>query len=353
MIFVNHMKSAKAAKDYYSQHIAPDDYYVKDGVEMPGIWHGLGAEKLGLSGKVNKKDIFAIFENKDPSTGEKLTPRTKDNRRVMTHMTFDAPKEVTLAYELGGDERILGAFRESVRETMGEIEQSVQTRVRKGGKDEDRTTGNLIWAENIHRTTRPVEGTPDPQLHAHSVILNATLCDQENHYKALQLGDVVRDKGYYQAAFHSRLAGKLKDLGYGIEKHGNSFTLSGISRDTVEAFSRRSAVIDAEAARLGIDDQASKGKLGRRTLEKKAALPATTEELREDWRKRATPEQLTEIESARNSADRGDASITPDQAKEYALAHSFQNAPAISVSASKLRRLPTALAQCCRKMLPI
>src|SRR5262249_54767516 len=151
-------------------------------------------------------------------------------------------------------ERILDAFRQSVRETMADIERDAKTRVRKLGSDEDRVTGNVIWSENIHRTTRPVDGTPDPQLHAHAVVLNATWDDKENRWKALQLGDVYRDKGFYQAAFHARLAGKLKELGYGIEKDGNSFTLSGVSRDLVDRFSRRSAIINEEAQRRGITD---------------------------------------------------------------------------------------------------
>src|SRR5262249_5102907 len=116
------MGSVKAAKDYYTQHIAPGDYYHKDGAEMPGTWHGAGAERLGLSGEVQQKDIFALLENRNPETGEQLTPRMKDNRRVMTDVTLDAPKAVTLAYEVGGDERILDAFRQSVRETMADIE---------------------------------------------------------------------------------------------------------------------------------------------------------------------------------------------------------------------------------------
>jgi conjugative relaxase-like TrwC/TraI family protein len=105
MIFINHMKSAKAAKDYYSQHIAPGDYYSKDAAEMKGIWHGLAAEKLGLSGDVKQQDVFILCDNLDPMTKKQLTPRMKDDRRVVTDFTYDAPKSVTLAYELGGDER--------------------------------------------------------------------------------------------------------------------------------------------------------------------------------------------------------------------------------------------------------
>jgi conjugative relaxase-like TrwC/TraI family protein len=250
MIFINHMKSARAAKDYYSQHIAPGDgkYYANDPAELKGVWHGRAAGMLGLSGEVTQKDFFTLCDNINPETGKQLTPRMDDDRRVLTDFTFDAPKAVTLAYELGGDERILTAFRQSVRETMAEIEQSVETRVRRKGADEDRTTGNMVWAEHIHRTTRPVDGSPDPQLHAHATILNATYDSTENRWKAIQLGNIVRDKGYYQAAFHARLAGRLHDLGYGIEKHGNSFTLAGISRDTVEQFSRRTAVISVSSS---------------------------------------------------------------------------------------------------------
>src|SRR5208283_5269848 len=191
MIFINHQKSASAAKDYYTQHIAPGDgryYSQENAAQMKGVWHGCGAEMLQLSGEVRQEDFFKLCDNINPVTGEKLTQRNREDRRVMSDLTFDAPKSVTLAYELGGhngggDSRILEAFRESVREAMAEIETNVQTRVRKNGADGDRLTGNLIWAEHIHRTTRPVTdkkdtgkavSTPDPQLHAHATVLNAT-----------------------------------------------------------------------------------------------------------------------------------------------------------------------------------
>jgi len=226
---------------------------------MKGIWHGLAAERLGLSGEVKKDDVFELCENRDPSTGEQLTARTDKDRRVLTDFTFDSPKSVSLAYELGGDERILDAFRNSVRETMADIESETQTRVRKGGADENRATGNMAWAENIHRTTRPVDGVPDPQLHCHATVFNATWDGTENRWKAIQLGDVVRDKGYHQAAFHARFASKLKGLGYGIEKDGTSFALAGVSRDLVDRFSRRSAIINEEAQKRGITDADAKG----------------------------------------------------------------------------------------------
>jgi len=344
VIFVNHVKNASQAKDYYSQHLAPGDYFIgKDAAEMKGQWHGRGAKMLHLSGEVAHDDFLKLCDNINPSTLEKLTARTKDDRRVLTDFTFDAPKSVSLAYELGKDERVLGALRVSVRETMAEIETAAQTRVRKGGKDVDRKTGSMLWAEHIHRTTRPVDGSPDPQLHCHATVFNATFDSVENRWKAIQLGDIVRDKGYYQAAFHSRLAGKLKDLGYGIEKDGNSFRLAGIERATVEKFSRRTAVIEAEAERLGIDDAKSKGQLGRRTREKKSKEPVSMSALRTKWDSRLTPEERLAIKTAGSGLARGDDAITPEQAKEFAMEHSFQNASAVSEKRLKAEALTYAV----------
>jgi len=70
---------------------------------MKGIWHGKGAERLGLSGEVRQEDFFKLCDNINPSTGKQLTPRIRDDRRVMTDFTFDCPKDVSLVYELGGD----------------------------------------------------------------------------------------------------------------------------------------------------------------------------------------------------------------------------------------------------------
>lgn len=335
MIFINHVTGASQAKDYYSQHISPGDYYGKDSAEMKGQWHGRGAQMLGLSGEVNQADFFSLCDNTNPVTKEQLTPRMRGDRRVLSDVTFDAPKSVSLALEIGGengtgDARILPAMQDAVRETMAQMELAAQTRVRKNGGDTDRVTGNMIWAEHVHRTTRPVDGVPEPQLHIHATVINATYDSVEKKWKAVQLSDLFRDKGYYQAAFHTRLAAKLKQLGYAIEKDGNSFKLAGIDRGAVEKFSHRTAVIEAEAERLGITDAKAKGELGRRTREKKSKSPVGMSELRAEWNSRLAPEERRALRSAADGLVKGDAPITPEQAKEYALEHSFTNASAVS-----------------------
>jgi conjugative relaxase-like TrwC/TraI family protein len=336
MIFINHFSNAKSAQDYFVRHLAVGDYYHgKDAAEMPGVLGGKGAERLRLSGELKKEDFFALCQNGDPNTGEQLTPRTKDSRRVVTDFTFTAPKSASLALELGGpegkgDERVLKAFQDAVQETMIEIEKDARTRVRKGGKDEDRVTANLTWGAHIHRTARPVEGSPDASLHGHVLVFNATYDSVEKRWKAVQLGDIVRDKGYYQAVADSRFAAKLKALGYGIHKDGKTFRIAWIDKATADKFSRRTAIIDAEAERLGIEDAATKGSLARRTREKKSDKPLSMSELRAGWDARLTDDEREAIRTAGNGHHPGDASITPDQAKAYALEHSFQNFSAVS-----------------------
>src|ERR1700733_9646531 len=228
MLFITPQANAKQAKDYFTQHMDRADYYLKDAPEIAGEWHGLGAELLGLSGTVDKERYFQLCDNINPATGESLTPHTKTNRRVLYDFTFDAPKSVSLAYEIGGDERVLDAFRSAVKDTMSEMEGSMMARVRRQKRFEDRSTSNMVWAEFIHRTTRPVDGLPDPQLHCHAVAFNCTYDAEEDRFKAAEFSNLVRDKGYYQAAFHSRFAESLSALGYGIERDGSSFRLAGI-----------------------------------------------------------------------------------------------------------------------------
>jgi conjugative relaxase-like TrwC/TraI family protein len=339
MLFITPATGTKQAKDYFTRHMATSDYYMRDAQEIAGQWHGRGAELLGLSGTVDKDSYFRLCENINPETGEPLTVRTKAERRVLYDFTFNAPKSVTLAYELGGDDRVLDAFRDAVKDTMGEMENAMQVRVRKNGAQEDRITSNMVWGEFIHRTSRPVDGKPDPQLHCHAVAFNATFDPEEERWKAAEFGNMVRDKGYYQAAFHSRLAGNMAALGYGVERDGNSFKLAGIERDACEIFSRRSAVIDAEAQRLGITNPEDRRKLGRSTREAKAAEQMSVSELCEEWRSRITPEELSAITEARRGQE--SQGLHASAAVDYAVLHSFERASAIT----KKNLLKTALIQ--------
>src|SRR5690606_33723358 len=132
------------------------------------------------SGEVEKADWDALCDNRDPRDGTSLTARQKSNRRIGYDFNFHAPKSLSVLYALTEDERILEAFRAAVNDTMEDIESEVQTRVRKAGANDLRESGNALWGEFVHTTARPVDGVPDPHLHAHCFVFNTTFDGTES-----------------------------------------------------------------------------------------------------------------------------------------------------------------------------
>ncbi len=121
MLRINQNNSAAGAMSYYSTA----DYY-SEGQELVGQWRGEAAKRLGLAGTVQKETWDALCQNRHPTTGDTLTLRQKQHRRVGYDFTFDVPKSVSVVYSLTKDERILDAFRESVNETMRDMESEMQ-----------------------------------------------------------------------------------------------------------------------------------------------------------------------------------------------------------------------------------
>ena len=244
MLRITQNISAAGAQSYYSTA----DYY-SEGQELVGQWRGDGAKRLGLSGNVQKEDWDRLCDNKHPATGAPLTLRQKSNRRVGYDFNFHVPKSVSVLYSLTKDERILDAFRTSVDETMRDMEAEIKTRVRKAGKNADRTTGNMVWGEFVHFTSRPVGGLPDPHLHAHCFVFNTTWDQQENAWKAGQFDGLKRDAPYFEGVFHSTLAGRLTQLGLKVERTRTGWEIAGVPISVVRKFSRRTALIEGEARR--------------------------------------------------------------------------------------------------------
>ena len=256
---------------YYIKRKSLEAYY-SDNQEFNGYWGGKAAKMLGLEGHITELEFSRLSENLHPKTGERLTSKMNPARRSGFDITFDCPKSVSLVYAHSRDDRIIWAMRQAVSDISNEIEQSIATRVRAGlGKssDKDRTTGNFATAEIIHLTARPENGFPDPHLHLHLVVFNATLDPVEKKWKAIQMGDVHEEMPYYQAAFHMKLAENLKKLGLDIVPTKDAFEIAGIPRDLIEKFSRRTKKINETAERLGITDPAQKAKLGALTRERK------------------------------------------------------------------------------------
>lgn len=327
MLRIHTNTNSAVAKSYFSSA----DYY-SEGQELLGVWRGKGARVLGLSGEVGRQEWDRLCENLNPTTGGSLTQRQKAERRVGYDFTFDVPKSVSLLYGLTGDERILDAFRTSVDETMNELEAEAKTRVRVNGQNEDRTTGNLVWGQYVHFTSRPVDGVPDPQLHAHCFVFNATWDRHESRWKAAQLGGIKQDAPYFQAAFDARFAQQLSDMGLAIERTRTGWDIAGLDKPALDRFSRRTAQIEERAKELGITDPKEKAELGAKIREKKAKH-LSMEDLRSQWRSRLIAEEAGTIAAQQRALGVEPRAQRPEAAREavrFAAEHCFVRASVIA-----------------------
>jgi len=324
-----------------SRYYTTSDYYTEE-QELTGVWRGDGARRLGLSGDIEKADWEKLCDNKAPD-GKQLTARQRADRTVAYDFNWHAPKSLSLLYSMSKDERLLDAFRDAVDGTMHGMEAEMATRVRKGGKNEERTTGNMAWGEYIHFTSRPVEAVPDAHLHAHCVVFNATFDEEEQAWKAGQFRELKRDAPYFEAVFHSRLAHRLHELGLPIERTKHGWEISGVGRELVGKFSRRTRQIEDKAKELGIDDAEAKAELGAKTREKKQKS-LSFRQLQETWRDRMTPKEVDALAALAwrvgedpKPAD-GNASA---RALDYAMSHVFERksvVPERTLLAAALKR---------------
>jgi len=284
--------SSAQAKSYFSTA----DYY-REGQELVGQWRGEGAKRLGLDGTIGTDHWNALCDNQHPQTAEQLTLRNKSFRRIGYDFNFHVPKSVSVLHALTQDDRLLDSFRDAVRETMDDIEAEMQTRVRKRGLHEDRTTGNMVWGEFVHFTSRPVDEIPDPHLHAHCYVFNTTFDPLEEVWKAGQFGNIKRDAPYFEGKFHVRLAHKLTELGLEVERNKTGWEIAGITPSIVDKFSRRTAEIENEAKRKGITNPVEKAELGAKTRDRKRKdLPMDV--LRELWQSWLSEDERDSISRA-------------------------------------------------------
>ncbi len=349
MLRITANKSAAGATKYFDEGLSKSDYYAQKG-EIIGKWGGKGAKLMNLQGEVTKKEFELLAYNKNPETGEQLTARNSSSRRVGYDFTFDVPKSVSIIYSQTKDKDILHAFENAVDETMTEIEENASTRVRARGKNENRLTENLVWGTFTHEEARPVGGIPDPHLHQHVFVFNATYDQKEEKFKAAQFGDIKANAPYFEAVFHSRLAGKLQEAGYQIERSEKHFEVKGFERSTIEKFSNRTRLINQKAEEMGLTYPEDMGNLGAITRENKRT-GYDRENIRLQWRSRLSEKELELIMNAKGDPPSGGGGgtsplsrlmdrdiaienkkgkVTAKEALNYALDHTLERKSVVS-----------------------
>ena len=329
MLRIVQQQHAGAAKGYYRS-----GYYAEGG-DARGVWGGDAAGRLGLGvgGEVGWPDLDALVENWRPGgAGGRWTPANVANRRVGYDVSWSAPKSVSVLYEWTLDPDILRAFHAAVDAAMGALERDARTRVRRAEDrahaDGSRVTANLVWAKFVHRTTRPVGGVPDPQLHAHCFVFNGTFDHEERRWKAVDLSEAKRQGRFLEAVFHSHLAGGLRELGYRVDKRpGGRWEVAGVPADVIRRFSRRTELIEKVAMERGVVDPAARDKLGASTREGKARTPLSPEQLRALWAERlsaADIDALARVQTDRTAPPAAPTRTLAIKAVAFALEHCLE-----------------------------
>ena len=294
-----------------------DGYYAKDDPEhlRCSAWAGKGAEAAGLSGTVDPDAFRDVLEGTVPDgSGRKLGRRDRDgvvHHRPGRDITLSAPKSVSLAALVGGDERIVAVHDAAVRRTLAWIEDNVvETRLM------DVQSGRMVRAHGQkaviatfrHDTSRNL----DPQLHTHAVIANMVQ-GEDGKWRTMANERLYASKMLIGALYRTELARELEALGYGIEKtHADGrFEIAGVAREVIEAFSTRRAEIEAAMAAPGPGDPAENQRLAQRAALVTRAHKREVDKaaLQESWR-----EQTAELgfdggaltaQAVRREADKG------------------------------------------------
>lgn len=318
--------TSSGSSDYY----AKDDYYFGKGDEAGGegggagvlTWAGGGAARLGLSGPASAEDFRSILEGFNPDRSGPPISKVDQAARVdpegaaeITHrpghdLTFSAPKSVSIAILVGGDERLLEAHQAAVQTSMAYVERNYAlTRARvEGGGVEKVATGNLVYASTTHSTSR----AGDPQVHTHNVVGSMTFNTAKGEWRALEPREIYANQRLVTQVYQGELAKAAMELGYDVRRNkSGTFDLAEFDRTHLIAFSKRNRQILANIAALKAESPEQREFAVLKDRPTKLDIPDA--ELERSWKAAASDMGLDAqrvVDGARGRAEDG-VDITP------------------------------------------
>jgi conjugative relaxase-like TrwC/TraI family protein len=236
---------------YYTRELATDhEAYLSGHGESSGRWYGVGAASLGLEGEASVAEFEAMFEGRDPTTGELLGRPHVRNAVPAFDVVLRPTKSVSVLYGLGDPaigQAVLAAHHAGLSEAVGYLDEHLGARRGHGGVQHVSGQG-LLSVGFDHRTSR--EG--DPLLHTHLVIANR-IQGPDGHWTALDGRDLYRHRlaadAIYRATYQRELVRILGVEWTPADAYGNR-ELQGMPEALVRGFSKRTGQIDAELERL-------------------------------------------------------------------------------------------------------
>jgi conjugative relaxase-like TrwC/TraI family protein len=275
---------------YYTRELATDhEAYLSGHGESPGRWYGAGVSSLGLQGEASVAGFQAMFEGRDPTTGELLGRPHGPNAVPAFDVVLRPTKSVSILYGLGDPatgRAVLAAHHTGLAEAVAYLDEHLGARRGHGGVQH--VSGQGVLAVGFdHRTSR--EG--DPLLHTHLVIANRVQ-GPDGRWTALDGRDVYRHRlaadAIYRATYQRELVRTLGVEWTPADSHGNR-ELAGMPEALVRSFSKRTSQIDAELDRLAADGRERTPRLVKWTVQatRKAKHQETPATLYDRWRAEA------------------------------------------------------------------
>jgi conjugative relaxase-like TrwC/TraI family protein len=247
-------KLSVGREEYYTRELATDhEQYLSGHGESPGRWYGAGASSLGLQGEASPAGFQAMFEGRDPTTGELLGRPHGRNAVPAFDVVLRPTKSVSILYGLGDPatgRAVLQAHHRGLAEAVAYFDEHLGARRGHGGVQHVSGQG-LLAVGFDHRTSR--EG--DPLLHTHLVIANRVQ-GPDGRWTALDGRDLYRHRlaadAIYRATYQRELVRTLGVEWTAADAYGNR-ELQELPEALVRGFSKRSGQIDAELDRLVVD----------------------------------------------------------------------------------------------------
>ena len=240
--------------DPYRETYNRDEYYVQDG---GGRWWTQGVAIVRHGAPVVLESFRDLCAGVNPATGQPLVRGSGAGHRAGWDLTLTAPKTVSLLWAASDPEaraQLEAIHAAAVEEALGFLcaEELVQVRLGAGGHRREAPAGVMVGRFD-HYTSR----AGDPNCHTHCVVINAAVAKDKKprtlEPERLYQWQLVVGSAY-RAALAERLVG---ELGLSLRPAGQGqFEIAGIPDAVIEAFSKRSAAIEA---RVGGDRAAASG----------------------------------------------------------------------------------------------
>ena len=329
MIRITASASAQAASGYHRTSLKRQGEYYKE--EIEALWNGALADRLGLK-EVTLANFDALVNNRIPETDARLTPLTKDNRKVGWDITTLPPKSFSILYTFTKDPALEKAFKDSNRQMMEELQRLIlaQANTQYGRFFEE--TGNACWAEFHHRIGRPVEYERNgkkvyagqPLEHIHNFLISATYSPERDKILAVDPYLIYKSAPYLQSYFHTILSNKLQELGYLIERTPDAWEIVGVSHMN-DRFSERSKIIDRLAEEMGVTSDKEKSKIGAKSrVSKSKSVPE--HELHDLWKSQLSIEEFDALQNLKGQKSQSTNPISPKEAIDRSLEHFLERA---------------------------